>query len=274
MRLILSICLILLAALPARAEPDPDGEPIEVMVIGTWHFKNSGADVINVDGPNVLEAERQQELADVVGRLMAFEPTIVALERVTEAPDYIIKGFHTSPPDIMATNPNERVQLGYRLATAAGLDDVYGIDEQPSDGEPDYFPFNKLMEHLGATGQMPVFQAMMDEIQSTVATEMEAISGLTIADGLIRVNEGLLSSPELYYLMASFDEGEAQPAAELQGYWFMRNTKIFSKLLDIAEPGDRIVVIYGAGHKHWLDHLAEHTPGVTLVDPVPYLRGD
>ena len=271
MRLLSVISLLLLNVFPAHAEPDPEGDPIKIMVIGSWHFKTSGADVINVEGPNVFTPARQKELEDVAERLMAFRPTLVALEQVTDAPDYVIEKYNTYSPEMLSEIPNERVQVGYRLAAAAGLSSVYGIDEQPSEGEPDYFPFNALMEHIEAIGEMEAFQAELAEVQEMVAAEMETLSGLSIADALVRTNQGVLSSPEFYYSLATYDEGESQPAAELQAYLFMRNAKIFSKLLDVAEPGDRVVVVYGAGHKFWLDHLASHTPGVELVDPVPYL---
>ncbi|MEM9234335.1 MAG: DUF5694 domain-containing protein, partial [Pseudomonadota bacterium] len=238
MRFLIPLILWMLP-LAAAAEPDPDGEPVEVMIIGTWHFKNSGLDVINIDGPNVLTAERQAELEEVVSRLMPFDPTLVALEQITEAPDYLISGFQDAPADIMATNPNERVQIGYRLAAAAGLSEVYGIDEQPSEGEPDYFPYGALVAHADATGRKDELDALISGYRDLVTLEKEKVFALTMSEALAEVNDGFLSSAQMYYATAIFDEGESQPSAELQGYWFMRNTKIWSKLLDVVEPGDR-----------------------------------
>ena len=93
-----------------------------------------------------------------------------------------------------------------------------------------------------------------------------------MAELLYEVNTGPMSSAESYYEMFQFDRGEDQPASELQAYWFMRNAKIFSKLLQVTEPGDRVVVVYGAGHKFWLEHFIDNTPGFVRVDPVPYLN--
>ena len=39
-----------------------------------------------------------------------------------------------------------------------------------------------------------------------------------------------------------------------------------------AKPGDRILVVYGAGHTPWLRHFATTIEGHRYVDPVPYLE--
>jgi hypothetical protein len=77
----------------------------------------------------------------------------------------------------------------------------------------------------------------------------------------------------LYYGLLQFGDTEDQPGAELNGAWYTRNAKIFAKLMTVARPGDRIVVVYGAGHAFWLRHFIENTPGLELVDPVPFLAG-
>ena len=256
----------------AASAGNHDDDVIEVMIIGSYHMAGSSADVIHIDGGNVLSDRRQRELADITSALGAFAPTVVVTERVTEAPGYIDPKFLEYNDEMLATVPNERVQLAYRLAGQEGVKRVYGLDEQPSDGEPDYFPLGKLMAHLEATGQAEKMQALIDRAQSQIETFMADTEDDHLAVRLIGANNGFLDSPEFYYAMSDFDVGEDQPAAELQAYWFMRNAKIWSKLIDVTEPGDRVIVVYGAGHKFWLEHMAEMTPGFTKVDPVPYLE--
>ena len=41
----------------------------------------------------------------------------------------------------------------------------------------------------------------------------------------------------------------------------------------ISEPGDRVFVIYGAGHIPHLRYFAAQSPYFCLVDPLPYLPG-
>ena len=54
--------------------------------------------------------------------------------------------------------------------------------------------------------------------------------------------------------------------------WYLRNAKIFAKLTQIAQPGDRVLVVFGAGHAFWLRHFAEQTPGFSLAEPKEFLR--
>lgn len=252
--------------------PAPDPSDVQVMVLGTYHFIASTSDVISLESKSVLAPDPQAQLARISDSLAAFNPTHVVVERQTAAPEYIDPNYAAYGPEMLGKNENERVQLGYRLANQAKLTVVHGIDEQPSDGEPDYFPFGKLQKHAIETGQKAEFEAFLASRRDIVETAFSSTEHLPLADRLIDVNAGPLSEPGFYYEISQFDRGEDQAAAELQAYWFMRNAKIFSKLRNVTEAGDRVVVVYGAGHKFWLEHLVENTPGFTKIDPVPYLE--
>jgi hypothetical protein len=270
--LIFMLSLAACASAPATPGPEAAGaEPVQIMVLGTWHFAGSDSDIISAKTGSVLTPRRQQELDDVAARLAAFKPSVIVTERVTAPPDYVDPKYASFTSADLATNENERVQIAYRLAAKAGVARVVGIDEQPADGEPDYFPFDRLIAHAAATDQNEALNGLIAEAQALVGEETARLSTLSMSEALIEANRGLLSSPDFYYDILKFDEGEAQPAAELNAYWFMRNAKIFSKLIDVTKPGDRVVVVYGAGHKYWLELLADETPGFVKVDPGDYL---
>lgn len=255
------------------ANKDAGADDVQVMVVGSFHMGNPGQDIVNAEVANMLTPRRQAELAAVAEALAAFRPTAIAVERVSEPPEYLDQKFTSFSADDLLTVADERYQVAYRLAALAGVTRVYGIDEQPSEGEPDYFPFGKLAAHAEATGQSEALNAQIAGAQEMVKRFNALQKDSSVAELLIMQNDyDGLSNPAFYYGAFRYDRGEDQLGAELQAYWFMRNAKIFSKLAQVTQPGDRVVIVYGSGHKHWLEHFAEQTPGYAKVDPVPYLE--
>jgi hypothetical protein len=50
-----------------------------------------------------------------------------------------------------------------------------------------------------------------------------------------------------------------------------RNMRIFANLLAAAEPGDRILIVYGTGHSHYFREYVRDHPEMELVYPKEYL---
>lgn len=262
-----ALCGMIFAS-PAQAGP----APIQVMVLGTWHMDDPGQDLQNLQSADVLTPQRQSELAAAVRALAAFKPTVVAVERVTAAPSFEDALYRKFTEAQLGTDRDERVQVGYRLAQVAGLDVVHGIDEQPTNGEPDYFPFERVQAMAHAHGQDAALGELLAAAGRMVERFGERQAHATVTELLLDANDPRsLADPGLYYELLALDAGEDQPASELLGYWYMRNAKIFAKLRDVTQPGDRVVVVFGAGHKHWLEQLARYTPGFEVVDIASYL---
>lgn len=269
LRLIVA-ALALAAAPAAAAATDP---PVQVMVLGSWHFGNPGQDVVNVEAEDVRTPRRQAELEVIAQALTEFRPTKIMIERVAKSPDLVDKGYAAFTPQFLRQRKDEDVQIGYRVAHKLGHKKVYAIDEQPSEGEPDYFPFGKVMEYAQANDQMARIQAGMGQVEAEKKAFQEKQGRTDLATLLIEENE---PSPwktgvSGYYEMLSVGDAQEQPGAELNAYWYMRNAKIFGKLLTVAEPGDRILVIFGTSHAYWLRHFANEVMGYEYIDPRPYL---
>lgn len=269
MRILIGILCGLLVTCAAHGA---DAPPVQVMVLGTYHMDNPGQDLHNVQAADVLTPARQAELAAVAKSLAAFKPTVLAVERVTAAPGYVDGKYAAFDGSQLGLDRDERVQVGYRFAREAGLGTVHGIDEQPSAGEPDYFPFERVQASVHARGEDAALGALMERTGQMVAAFGQRQASATIAELLRDANDPrTLANSSMYYEMLLLDEGEDQPGAELLGYWYMRNAKIFAKLRDVTRPGDRVVVVFGAGHKHWLEQLARNTPGFEVVEVASYL---
>lgn len=268
----LIVAALALAAAPAAAAAAED-EPIRVMVLGSWHFGNPGQDVVNVEAEDVRTPARQRELEAIADALAAFRPTKIMVEKVAKTPDLADEAYAAFTPELLRERRDERAQIGYRLAHKLGHKTVYAIDEQPGEGEPDYFPFPKVIAHAQANGQMGRIEAAMKEVEAQKKAFEESQARTDLATLLLRENDRGPWKTGIggYYVMLGIGDTEAQPGPELNAYWYMRNAKIFGKLMTVAEPGDRILVIFGTSHAYWLRHFADEAMGYEEVDPRPYL---
>ena len=265
------VALVLPTAVLAQT---PVPEPVEVMILGSYHMGNPGQDVHNARIDPVTTPEKQAQLEAVAEGLARFRPTAVAVERT--ARDQATMLDHRYPaftPADLLTNPDERVQLGYRLAHRLGLERVYAIDEQDREGQPSYFPFGDVQSWAEANGGGERLGAMHGEIAAMLADLEQRQATETVGQLLARTNtaERVQWDQGFYARLMSFGAGDDQPGAVLNARWYARNAQIFARLLQVARPGDRILVIYGSGHNYWLRQMVETTPGFRLVQPADYL---
>ena len=247
---------------------------VEVMVLGTYHMDNPGRDLANVKADDVLKPRRQSELEALSAALAEFRPTKILVERIARTPELLDHRYAEFTPADLGTNRDERYQVAYRLAHKLGQKQVYAIDEDSGEGEPDYFPFSKVVEWAKANGK----EAHLNAELETAKGEVKQIERLQ-AEGSIAHVLASMNRPDKadedqrwYYGVLSYGDTDKQPGAELNAYWYMRNAKIFAKLMTVAKPGDRVLVVYGAGHNYWLRHFAKTTPGYVNVDPTPFLQ--
>lgn len=265
--------ILFIAVLLATGAAAAEEQPVRVMVLGTFHMANPGHDIHNTDVEDVTTPEKQRELEDVTQRLGAFHPTKIALEGDAKTDDFTSVSYHSFKPEDLTSDRNEIAQIGYRLARENRHEDVYLIDE--SSDVIDYFPYQAVVDYAGENGQMAVIEVLNAAVEKSIGLFEAAQKESTIAELLARVNDPAIIADEhdrFYYSLLQLADREAQPGAELNAYWYMRNAKIFSKLLQIAKPGDRIIVVFGAGHAYWLRHFVENTPGFELIEPNDYLR--
>lgn len=268
---VLVVLVGVLAAPAARGEGPP---PIQVMIIGSYHFGNPGHDLHNTNADDVTTPRRQKELAELAAQLERFKPTRVAVEASVGAADLQLPAYHAFTPADLGKKRNEIVQLGYRIARDAGLHEVYGIDES-TDGI-DYFPYPKVADYAKQHGGAARLAALDARIEKSTREFSASQATRSIAQLIAQLNEPArirADHDEFYYALLALGDAKAQPGAELNAAWYQRNAKIFAKLTQIARPGDRIIVVFGAGHLFWLRHLVEHTPGFALIEPNRYLSG-
>lgn len=257
----------------------PSTDVIEVMVLGAPHLNNPGRDVHNVRIDPVTTPEMQAQLQRIAEDLSRFRPTALALEKVAaDQTTMEDRDFAAFDPATLTTDANERVQIGYRLARMADVTRVYAVDEKDAEGKPSYFPYGEVVGWAQSHDRGDQLAAMGTEVKGFLSQLEERQRTETLGALLAEVNRPgnpLSTGNGLYYnRFNQFGGGGQWPGAELNGRWYTRNAIIWAKLMSIARPGDRIVLMFGAGHSYWLRHFASSTPGFRLVEPNDYLTED
>src|SRR5438552_3753748 len=274
MRILANACLAAFLSTTLLAQsPTPAPVRIQVMVLGTYHFDNPGQDLHNMKVDSVLTPAKQAELADIASRLAKFNSTKIAVEALSDRADFVSNKFDGFTPEKLSKDPDERAQIAFRLAYQLGHKSVYGIDEQSN--TIDYFPFDKVDAYAKAHQQSAALGRMQEKVEGMIKQMEAAQKTKPVRLMLADVNDPkrvLSDHQSFYYALLSLANEKEQPGAELNAAWYQRNAKIFAKLMQIAQPGDRVLVVFGSGHAFWLRHFVQNTTGFQLIEPRNYLE--
>jgi hypothetical protein len=261
------IVMALAMSSAALAQNAPEPAP-EIMILGTYHFTGGGSDYVNSPVVDYLSPERQAEIAVVLDRLEAFAPTRILVEL---SPQYEA-GFNAAYAQYRAgqraLTVNERQQIGMALAARLGLDRLYAVDFESG---MDFDGMLEAAEMAGQSGLVAQFEAFLAPIQQRAASPDEAAR--PVLDRLIETNSAEeVAYHDLYLLMAQMGSAEHPVGAQQMELWWGRNLHIFANIARISAPGDRVLVIYGGGHKYLLDQFVDSAPNLEWVDPLAYLQ--
>lgn len=266
MNLLLLVALSTLVCGLAAAQGPPGAPVAEVLVLGTYHFDNPGLDVAQVTVADVLTPEKQAEVAAAADALAAFHPTKIVVERRPERAAEVDSLYAAYRAGRHALGRSEVEQLGFRLAARLGHDRLYPADHG---GE---FPFGPLMAY--AEAHDPAFAAGVAETIGRIEQEADSLHRTaTVGEILRHYNrpDVLERDHGWYVATAAVGAGDGYAGADLLSAWYDRNVRIFANVAALAEPGDRVLVIFGAGHAPILRELVEAAPEMELVDPDAYL---
>ncbi|MCU1306300.1 MAG: hypothetical protein JWN45_995 [Acidobacteriaceae bacterium] len=260
------------------AEQCPAGK-VPIMVLGTYHMANPGHDTVNMHADSVSSQRRQKEMAELLERLAKFRPTKIAVEstrdgkRPAQYAQYLAGSYQLTA--------NEIDQVGFVLAKKMGLKQISPVDFdmwmsglQPSEMHE---PKPKPKPPTAAPAAPPEEEsALIKEVRAVVKKDEEILKTSTVSEYLAHLN-----APERARLNNVWDvESNLKPGEGYNMYehtdeatgWYKRNLRIATNVLDITEPNDRVLVIFGAGHKKILSDLLGEHPMYCLVDTVKYLK--
>jgi hypothetical protein len=237
--------------------------PIKVMVVGLFHMSNPGHDLHNTKAADVLDPKQQLQIKAVTAALNRFHPTKVAVEWDAST---VAERYPKYLAGTLDPSRNEVVQLGFRLAKMAGNKPVYGIDADAD------MPYEAMINYGKSHGQSAVWDGINARVARSVDYEQKLLDRRGIAPMLRYLNSAarLKLDNSWYRDTLRIGGGSDQPAVDLLKAWYGRNLHICANLVQVAKPGDRIVVFYGAGHAFLLRQCVAESTGFELTDPNHY----
>lgn len=246
----------------------PAAEPAHVMILGTYHFANPGLDVVKTEVADILSTDKQAEVEEIVEALASFRPTKVAVEVRPPSRVRLDSLYRAYRGGNLELDRNEVQQLGFRIAARLGHERVYGVDHEG------HFPFGAMMEY--AEEHDPAFVAWVNERLAAIGAESNRQQHEnTVVEILRMLNDPakLAEDHGLYTEFAGVGAGDTYVGADLLAGWYERNIRTFADLRALGRPGERVLVIIGAGHAPILRELVTYHPAMTLVEPNDYLPG-
>tara|TARA_R110000868_G_scaffold222065_2_gene473971 strand:+ start:1098 stop:1916 length:819 start_codon:yes stop_codon:yes gene_type:complete len=266
---IILMALAMSSAAPAQNQPATEAaaQP-EIMILGTYHFTGGGSDYVNSPVVDYLSPERQAEIAIVLDRLEAFAPTRILVELTPENEAEFNAAYQQYRAGERALTVNERQQIGMALAARLDLDQLHAVDFSSG---MDFGGMFEAAERAGQTELLANFEAFMAPIQAYIESPDQAAR--PVLERLIESNSAeQIGYHDLYLLTAQMGSADNPVGAEQMQVWWGRNLHIFANIARISEPGDRVLVIYGSGHKFLLDQFVDSAPNLVWIDPLTYLQ--
>lgn len=257
---------------PARAtEPQPDAD---FLFVGSYHMNNPGRDVHNTRADDVLAPERQREIAEVARLLERYRPTKIMVEADPSSQPRLDAAFADSCTGKRPMKGDEREQLGFRIACARRLGGVIAVDwnDLGPMRDEDSIDYPKAIERNGQQAQYAEARRIGKEVN---AQDQRTLDNGTVRDMLVRLNspEWLRANARAYFRIGLFGSADDPAGANWDMLWYGRNLAIFNNIVRHTAPGDRVLVVYGAGHGNLLRQLATDSGKYRMHDPLHWLQG-
>lgn len=227
----------------------------EVLLVGTFHYNNPGADVVKTKSFNILNEDSQLELEKISAKIKNYNPTKIFVEWPYNEQNELDSLYQLYNQGQYFKNDslsdfylkNEIFQLAFRVAKENNLKTLYGIDYSTS------FPFEDVMNDIKKSNQSELKGKIENGI-STLTTEFDnkIESGISLSELTYYLNTSEFRDfhNNLHNnLMLLAGEPDDFSGPFLTSEWFKRNLYMWSFVQKITEQSDeRVMVLAGAGH--------------------------
>lgn len=257
---------------PNQKEAQQQG--VEVLLVGTFHYNNPGADVVKTKTFDILKEKSQLELELISKKIKEFNPSKIFVEwnyKEQVELDSLYKLYQNDTyfeQDSLSSfyEKNEIFQLAFRAAKKNDLDQVYGIDYLGTE-----FPFDSVMTIIGQNSQAKL-QSRIGELIETFTSGFDdrISSGTSLVDLTYYLN-----SSELRQLSNEFHSEIPLSVGDennfigpfLTSEWYKRNIYMWSLVQKYTDENDqRIMVLVGASHAAVMEQMINQRENWNVVE--------
>ena len=268
MKNLLVACIAFCSLSAVQAQSSSSEKP-QIAVLGTFHF-GATTDVAAIVMDDVQGDKRQKELVEMVNLLAKYKPTKILIEQEPSRQEKIQGQYDLYLKENAPLTVNEIQQIGFRLAKQLGHKQLYCVDYRMD------MPMEKIVNVLQPLNKMQVFEDFVKDIQKFTASESEILKTATLTEYFARMNseeqDQLTNRLYLYDMIVGFGEEAETVAADVSAEWLQRNIIIMKNIIQEAEPGDRILAIFGSSHRAILKDYLSNMDQVEYVEISEFLK--
>ncbi|MFP2996835.1 DUF5694 domain-containing protein [Spongiivirga sp. MCCC 1A20706] len=227
----------------------------EVLLIGTFHYNNPGADVAKTKSFDIMSEESQNELEQISKSIQEYNPTKIFVEWPYNEQNELDSLYTLYQENQYFTNDslsdfylqNEIFQLAFRAAHANDIEKVYGIDYSTS------FPFNEVMKDIEEANQTELMSKIQNGITKiTVDFDNKIEAGVSLVELTYYLNTPEMRKFSNYFhnnLMLLAGDTDDFNGPLLTSEWYKRNLYMWSLAQkNTMDTDERIMILVGASH--------------------------
>lgn len=252
-------------------------KPTEILVIGTYHFSNPGADVAQYKVLDILSEKPQKQLEQIATAIAKFKPNKIFTEWELKDQlaldtlynkyqdgtyfDYVAKKY----PKRKFYVQNEIIQLAFRTAKKANHKKVYAIDYQETS-----FDFDSIMKFTDSI-RLPNFKKeVMLDIKDTETKSNALFATNDLLKCLYYFNSKELRETDIPWYVGKINDSDklgTYIGAFLASEWYRRNLYMLANIQKQTESSDnRIMILAGASHITMFVDLLKHDSNYKIVE--------
>ncbi len=269
------IALILMSPLLIFAQANK--KPIEILVIGTFHFNNPGFDVSKYKTFDIMAELPQKQLDEIADAIAKFKPSKVFTEWELKDQlaldtlygkyldgsylDYVTKKF----PKRKFYTHNEIVQLAFRAGKKSKLKKIHSIDYTETS-----FDYDSLMKFVDTLKQ-PNYKKEDDldrKMGEKKYNDLFATNDLLKCLYAMNTAKERIDDISWYVGKAnSSDTIGTYVGAFLSSEWFRRNLYMLANIQKMTESSDqKVMVLAGSSHIAMFVELLKYDANFKVIE--------